>query len=84
MAILLIKTKKVHIDFYVSQFFNTINNLHLLRRSQAARDTMKHGVKQDIITIMVTLAIAFDKILPDIVCFPGDINTPTEAPSNCK
>ena len=64
--------------------FLFINNLHLLRRSQAASDTMKHGVKKDIITIMATLAVALDKTLPDIVCFPGDINTPTEAPSNCK
>ena len=64
--------------------FLFINNLHLLRRSQAASDTMKHGVKQDIITIMATLAIAFDKTLLGIVCFPGDRNTPTEAPSNCR
>jgi len=56
----------------------------LSRRNQAARDTMKHGVKQDIITIMATLAIAFDKTLLGIVCFPGDRNTPTEAPSNCR
>ena len=45
---------------------------------------MKHGVKQDIITIMATLAIAFDKTLLGMVCFPGDRNTPTEAPSNCR
>ena len=65
-------------------YFNTINNLHLLRRSQATRDTKKHGVKQDIITMIATLAIAFDKTLLGILCFPGDKNTPTEAPSNCK
>ena len=64
--------------------FLFINNLHLLRRSQAASDTMKHGVKQDIITIMATLEIAFAKTLGGIECFPGDINTPREAPSNCK
>ena len=68
---------------YVVSFL-TITNLHLSRRNQAARDTMKHGVKQDIITIMATLAIAFDKTLLGIVCFPGDRNTPTEAPSNCR
>ena len=64
--------------------FLFINNLHLLRRSQAASDTMKHGVKQDIITIMATLAIAFAKTLLCIECVPGDINSPTEAPSICK
>ena len=45
---------------------------------------MKHGVKQNIITIIATLAIAFEKTLLGIECFAGDINTPTEAPSNCK